>query len=446
MKNTKVLFVLFLLWLIHWVVACGQGVESAPPNQNEETQGSWTINKNALNGIVCAPDLDILDVPGQASLGRIMFITLFAPAAVLAVDLDANPLAAFASSVYAGLPSTALDGMGYPANLLVSDLNHAFLLTSSRTTTSVSTHLIYFNPQTGAVYQNLDLNTPLTLSADLAQVNGSGQSISSVPSGSSFTPIIPQNLARIGNRLAISFSNYEYTTVPSRWSQGIVRYYDIGETSITPTSIYTASQCGSAAGYNTSGLTTLSNGKLLATCSGATQITGEGSVPVTNGGVDLIKPADGSIEASVSLGATAPAFRAWAVTSDGKAFLGSSTGGYLLQLSLSPTLRIVRGPSNPITVTNASNGTDFIDDVVLSEDEKTLFAASYNTSSVHAFNVAGADPVKLSQIADLSSSSPGTEGAGPLAIRPGTPDITFTGADLFTVRCNGNSLAAIKTY
>ncbi len=444
MKNTKVLFVLFSLWLIHWVVACGQGVESASPSQNEEVQGSWTINKNALNGIVCAPDLDILDVPGQASLGQIMFVTLFAPAAVLAVDLDASPLAAFSPSVYAGLPSAALDGMGYPANLLVSDLNHAFLLTSSRTTTSVSTHLIYFNPQTGAVYQNLDLNTPLTLNSDLAQINGRGESISPVAAGS-FTPIIPQNLARIGNRLAISFSNYEYTTTPSRWSQGIIRYYDIGETSITPTSIYTASQCGASAGYNTSGLTALSNGKLLATCSGATQITGEGSVPVTHGGVDLIDPTTGNIEGSLSLGATAPAFRAWAVTSDGKAFLGSSTGGYLLQLSLTP-FRVVRGPSNPITVTNASNGTDFIDDVVLSEDEKTLFVASYNTSSVHAFNIAGADPVKLGQIADLSSSSPGTEGAGPLAIRPGTPDITYTGPDLFSIRCNGNSLAAIKTY
>jgi hypothetical protein len=60
--------------------------------------------------------------------------------------------------------------------------------------------------------------------------------------------------------------------------------------------------------------------------------------------------------ASLDLGMTTPAFRPWAVTPDGsEAFIGSASGGYVLQVGLNP-FTVVRGEGNPIVVTNAANG------------------------------------------------------------------------------------------
>ncbi len=446
-RNSTLLILAF--WVLHFVVACGQGVETADARRNEDSAvpGQWAVNNLAFpTGGDCAPDLDILDDPTHLGPGgRVMFVTLFS-GGVIAIDLDANPLAGFPSDVYRGLDRREVTGL--PANLLVSDLNHAFLLTSS--------HLIYFNPRSGTVYQTLSMTDPLSLTTSLAQVSvnstGTGVNIlSDVPRGS-FVPMIPQYLARVGNRLAISFTNYNFSAIPARWGQGIIRYYDIsgentGAEHINATSIYTASDCEQAErmAFNTTGLTALPNGKLLATCSGVTVIADGGSRPLTRGGVDLIDPSTGAIEDSLDLGMTAPSFRSWAVTSNNRAFLGSSSGGYLLELSLSP-LSVVHGGSNPIVVTQATNGTDFITDVVLSEDEKSLFAASFNTSSVVGFDVSGTQISQYVPKADLSSPSPGIEGAGPLAIRPGIPGVNYTGPDLFSIRCNGHTIAAIKTY
>jgi len=447
--RTTLLFLFLLISLVH----CGSGIEVAPGNSLPNTpppNGTPSVNPStpqapkftqtttgAFNiGSSFPADIDIVDQPG---IQNIAFITTTSTPAVEAVDLNTNPLSL--SATVKGLSSlpTVTQGAGIPNNLFVVDATHAFLLTS--------TSVFYFNPMTEAIYQSVDLTQAITLTAPLKQADANGNALTDVPAGP-FSPSFPASMVFAGNKLAVSFSNVFFVGFSLDHAvQGVVRWFNINSsfpylTPSNPTYVATS-------GFNLTGLTLLPNGNVLATNTGLTQFTPDFSnqLPVTPGSVDLMNFSTVQKIGSLDLGMTSPAFRPWAVTPDGsEAFIGSASGGYVLQIGLDP-FTVIRGEGNPIVITNAANGTDFIDDVVMYRLGGGIFPMSFNNSKVFGVDLTVAPPLLLADSVDLDdASTPGASGAGPGALRPGIPGVDFTGPDLFVLISNPGAMAAIKTY
>lgn len=459
MKTSKFLSKGIILWSLLFLSACGSGIEVAPGNTlpnvtppNGTPQVSPTpvppklteVTPNAFNiGSLYPADLDIVNQPG---IQNVAFITTSFPGSVIAVDLNSNPLTAIASM---GL-SSLRPGSGIPNNLFVVDATHAFLLTSSA--------VIYFNPSDSnpvtSIYQTLDLTGSITLTANLAQVDANGNSLPDINKDNNmgnpnhFIPSFPASMVFAGNKLAVSFSNVFFVGFSLDHAvQGVVRWFNIN-TSFPYLSPSTTEYVATS-GFNLTGLTLLPNGNVLATNTGVTKFTPDFSnqLPVTPGSVDLMDFNTVQNIGTVDLGMTSPAFQAWAVTPDGsKAFIGSATGGYVLEVGLNP-FTVLRGESNPIVVTNAANGTDFLDSVVMGRLGGGIFPMSFNNSKVFAVDLTALPPVLIADSIDLTDpSTPGVTGAGPGALRPGTPGVDFSGPDLFVLTGNPGTMAAIKTY
>ncbi|MBF0492954.1 MAG: hypothetical protein HQM15_09255 [Deltaproteobacteria bacterium] len=436
LQKTKNVFVGLIFTCL---VACGGGgLQTSPaPNLNENnTPAALSLSSNY------PADIDI--VSGDPALKDIAFITSSSgsPALVFAVNLSQNPLQI--STQFRGLPT--LVSAGIPNNLVVLDSTHAFLLTSDK--------LIYFDPKEGSVKQEVDLTEAITLSDPVRQVNASSVAMSDL--SGTFIPSFPASLAVSGNRIAVSFSNLNYAPTLTA-AQGLVRFYDYhpeNSVAISSSNEHWFTHCGSTAqsGFNTSGLTVVGDGRLLVTCTGLTRLdlSARSSLPVTPAGIDVLDFATGDILASLDLGLTAPAFRSWAVSSDRKkAYLGSSSGGYLLQLSLEGDVTLERGLSNPIVITDSHNGSDFMDEVLISNDNSKLFAFSSNSSSVYTLDLTQTNmPILTQRTVDLSAAgSPGgITGVGPAALRQGRPGVDFTGPDLWVLTGNPGTLAAIRSY
>src|SRR4029434_10828485 len=190
--------------------ACTSGVGTSSPSPI-----LGEVTKSAF--IVGSPFPAYIDIVDKQGLRDVAFITTATPASVLAVDLNANPLAL--SPVFAGLPTLPPEASaGLPITLFVMDVSHAFLLTS--------TSLIYFSPLNATIYQTVDLTGPIDLTVPLAQVDANGVSTGSV--SGSFTPTFPSNVAVLGDRVAVSFSNLSFAGFSlSGATQGLVRLFDI---------------------------------------------------------------------------------------------------------------------------------------------------------------------------------------------------------------------------
>jgi len=439
-----------MLWGLLFLSACGSGIVVVPGNPLPDTPPpdgtpavSTTVPKapqftevtpNAFNiGSLFPADIDIVNQPG---IQNIVFITTSFPGAVLAVDLNTNPLSL--SSTVTGLTSIP-GGSGIPNTLFVVDATHAFLLTSNS--------VLYFNPTNGSIYQTLDLSGAITLNTPLDQVDASGNPLPDVPTGP-FTPSFPAGMVFAGNKLAVSFSNVFFVGFSLDHAvQGVVEWFNINTSFpyLTPS----APEYIATSGFNLTSLTLLPNGNVLATNSGVTQFTPDFSnqLPVTPGSVDLMDFSTVQLIGSLDLGMTTPAFRPWAVTPDGsEAFIGSASGGYVMQIGTNP-LTLIHGGTNPIVITNAANGTDYIDDVVMYRLAGGIFPMSFNNSKVFAVDLTVVPPVLIADVVDLDDpGTPGVTGAGPGALRPGIPGVDFTGPDLFILTGNPGTMAAIKTY
>lgn len=443
-KNYLQSLFLFGLFLLS---NCGGGIGTNPPSESFVQPGIVAFN---LGGNFPA-DIDIVDQP---DLKNIAFITLTEPASVIAVDINKKPLAL--SDQFKGLLPDKLQSFGFPNSLSIVDSTHAFLLTSVNDKKSA---IIYFNPKDGSVYQTLSLGNLLPLSNGvLRQVNGDGVRQADVSGSLSLS--FPASIVISNSKLMISFSNVYYNQKEEvdHAVQGIIRFFDIQPTSIVPSSTpYLATECGgssdpqSLGGFNATGLTALPNGKILVTCTGVTkrkqaQRTSE---PITPGGVDLIDPETQMRIATLDLDLTAPGFNPWEIQSNDKAYLGSSTFGYLLEIKVNPlSLDLIHGKNNPILVTTSAATNDYINDLVLNSKKEILYAMSFNQNAVYQLSLAEADPKLLPDFFNLSfkTSLGGVSGAGPAALRPGEAGVDFTGPDLFVLTGFPGTMAAIQTY
>lgn len=415
--------------------ACGgSGVETAPGEELPSAPVLGEVVPKAFNLGSSPVDIDIVDKPG---LENIAFITTSATAGVvLALDLNSNPISLSSSIV--GLPTLpSSSDIGYPNNLEVIDAQHALLLTSNFPTGG---KIVFFNPTTGSVYQLLDLGETLNLSTALQKRNADGflTSISG-----EFNPSFPASMGIVGSRLAVSFSNLSYEQNGISAVQGLIRFFDIQNETLIPRS-YVATT-----GFNTTGITVLKNGKLLVTDSGVLKFTDNNQTPLTNAHANIIDPFTFTLETVLNLGQTAPAYRQWALSSDGsKAYIGSASGGFVIGINLIGNPSVIYGLSNPLVVTSALLDTDFLDDVVMSRDGMALFVASFNTNSVYTLDLTETPPTLSNNVINLSLNEDPQirSGAGPMALRPGIPGLDFTGFDFYVLTATPGTLAAVKTY
>ncbi len=430
MKHLRFLILIPALLLSAFVSGCGsQSIVTAPP---APVLSDFTPSALVL-GSPYPVDIDIVDQP---DLKNTLFVTT--NTAVLAFDLDTMQ----PSTTIVGLPALPAEASsGFPNNLEVIDSTHALLLTSDS--------LIYFCPLDGTVFESVTILDPIALSEPLKQIQGDGTPIADLTD--TLIPSFPASVLQIeGKKVAVSFSNITYAPDFSsidHITQGIVRYFDLNSsapylTSATPSYAVLT-------GFNATGLTRLSDGSFLATSSGATVLNASfQSIPVTSARLDHLSfESHLPIESALDLGLSAPAFRSWAVKKDqSRAYIGSSSGGYVLAVGLHP-FQVLRGDADPLVVTSAEDGTDYLNEVLLNASESGLFTSSSNHSSVYGFDLTGAEPLLLPQIIDLSfSNNPGITGAGPMVFRPGSPGVDFEGPDLFVLTANPGTVAAIKTY
>ncbi|GEM_PF-2155989 len=445
--KTRLALALGSLLMMSMMGACGGGaavVTSAPtvipPSDNTPAPsavplapvlGQTTLNALNLGGDFPA-DIDIVNIAG---LSNIAFITSYSPAAVIAVDLNSNPLQVIAGK---GLPSlSGINNVGFPSNLFIADATHAYLLTS--------TSLIFFNPSDTTVYGSLSLSNPITLTSTLASLNADGSPATPIPAGA-FTPTYPASIVAVGSKVLVSFSNLAFSgSSLNRANQGIVEVFDLQGNNLVPSTppYFTTS------GFNTTGLTLLPNGNLLITNTGITQFTSDfnNQVPVSSASVDAANPQTSSLIATLDLGLSTPAFRSWAVSPDGsKAFIGSASGGFVMEISLAP-FQVLRGVTNPIVIADGSLGTDFIDDVVMANDGGGIYPMSFNHSSVYAVDLTGSVPQLMSKVVSLAApGNPGITAAGPGAMRPGQAGVDFNGPSLFVLTGSPGTIAVINTF
>ncbi len=429
------LLALSALASFYFMGACGgSGVVTNPGEELPSAPVFGEVVPQAFNIGSSPVDIDIVDKPG---LENIAFITTSSTAGVvLALDLNSNPIGL--SSTVVGLPSLPVNSdLGYVNNLEVIDASHALLLTSNFPTGG---KIVFFNPTTGTVYTLLDLAGSVSLTSPLQKRNTDGSS--SVVSGS-FNPSFPASIAVVGSRVAVSFSNLFYELEGVSAVQGIVRFFDIQNNNLIPT-FYTATS-----GFNTTGITVLKNDKLLVTDSGILEFTDNNQIPITDAFVNIINPLSGALEKNLNIGHSAPAYRQWAVTFDGsRGFIGSASGGFVIEIGLDENLSLIHGLNNPLVVTSSSLDTDYVDDVVLSREGTGLYVASFNTNSVYTFDLTQTPPVLSGNPINLSMNTDPQvrSGAGPMALRPGTPGVNFNGFDFYILTATPGTIAAVKTY
>lgn len=400
------------------------------PNSGPLPPKITQVIKNARNlGSLYPPDLDIPNVPG---LSNYAFVTVFSPPAVVALNLNTNDLSVDGTK---GLPSlSTVSGLGDVIGTVIADATHAYVLGYNK--------IVIFNPSNATIYGTLDFSDALTLSESLGVKHGNGSDAGTV--SGSFTPFYPQGIAVSGNKLYVSFANLSFSFGSIDTAvQGVVRVYDIVGNTLVPSSTpYVA-----ASGYNTTGLTVLPNGNLLVTSSGLGLYDSSTFIfaPTVAARLDLLNQQNLEMDNSIDLGLSYPNFRAWALSPDGtKAFMGSAFTGVVYEVALNP-LQLLRGINNPIVITSADAGSDFLADVAMSSDGGGLYVASSNNSKVYAVDLTQSSPTLTNQVADFSAA-PGLVGVGSLAFRPGQVGVDFTGPTLFVLTGNPGTVGAIFTY
>jgi hypothetical protein len=426
--------------------ACGSGtIQTNPGNNNNNSPGptgaktttasfakaTTTLNAFSLGGDF-PPDIQIPDIAGMDSTA---FVVNFSPAGVVPIDLSANPLKV--SSKFPTFDASAITEAAFPNHLFILSQAQAFLLASSG--------LVYFNPSTGQVFGKVNLSATINLTQPLPYSRPGDCNFDSIPESQAgpgpFSPSFAADLAVIGQRLFVSMSNACFDT-SSFYIQGIVLVFDI--TDQAPFLVPASTPFVVLHGFNATGLT-MANGKLLATSTGDTNLVSGNSVPETDSILDEIDPQSLQITRSLDLGLVAANFQPLAITEDGKTgFLGSSAFSEVYEIDLQ-NFAAVRGKNNPIVLSN--NPGDFITDQKIAFGGEILFVSSFNRSAVNAVDLTTADRNVLGNVLNFQfQGAPGTTGAGPMALRPGEPNVDFTGPDLYVLTSSPGTVSSATTY
>lgn len=398
-----------------------------------------TPNLNVFSlGADFPPDMQIPDIAGMESTA---FVVSFFPVGVLAIDLSANP--PVLSTAFKGLDATGITEVSFPGDVLILDAQRAFLIgTSDFAGTSGIT---YFNPTTGAVKQTISLSTPITLTQPLpysrpADCDGGGTE-TVIPAGP-YAPNFAEDIAFANGRLFVSMSNACFDADGSVYSQGLVRIYDLNPSMpfLTPA----ATPFLLVAGFNTSALT-VSDGSVIATSTGDTNLSGGISTPESDSFLTKIDPEALDTAGQLNLGRVGANFQPLALTSDGRrGFVASSTFSEIYEIDMEK-FKVVHGAANPISV--SGNDADFMTDQEVAFGDQVLFVSSFNTSSVRAVDLSGTGAEVLPNLLNYAfEGNPGVTGASALSLRPGQPGVDFTGPDLWVMTASPGTLSNARTY
>ena len=392
-----------------------------------ENPCSVSITKNAfIFGGDFPSDIVIPDIEGMS--GTAFVVTASNPSGVIALDLDTNPISV--STKYAGL--IAPSGTGYPGSLFIMSATRAFLVTSS--------HVIDFNPVTGAVNKSqalsykITLTTPRPLSDNSANVT-------------TISTSYPASAAVADSKLYITTSNYINPLTPALAAPGTVLVFDI----LDSEPFIKARTFIPTTDYNPTGITPLPDGTLAVTNSGVSDLIDAHSEPKTNASLDIIAPAKNQIVANIPLGTVGLSFQEMAVTKDGvRGFIGSISYGEMYEIDLA-NRAVIHDHSSPVTITGNVVGSDYLSAQALSQDDEYLFVSSFENSAIYPVKIedGGAltlpghftsEPFAIGFSDGVTAENPsGTNtGAGPIAIRPNS-------ADVFVLTGYPGTLAAINT-
>jgi hypothetical protein len=381
----------------------------------------------AANAFALASDFpsDIVIPNIDGMRGTAFIVSAADPAGVVAVDLDAQPLAL--SAAFKGVVVPA--GAGIPSRLLIAAADLGYLLTSNA--------ILSFNPTDGTIWSQASIADPVEIGAGRTNSDGSA-------AAASLTPTYPGGIASAGDRLFVSSANYFRTQAPAAASPGTVQAFARG-------SDRTLSCVGAivTSGFNPTGLAIRNGRELLVINSGVIDIVDAHGVAKTDASIDVVDLESLAIAATIPLGKIAASPWGATLTQDGaRAFVGSAAAGRIYEIDLI-NRQVLRGEDDPIAV---SAGSDYVSALALSVDDAFLFASSFETSAVLPFDLATAPyargaPFVVGFPADVSSENPSgaTTGAGPLAVRPGSRGIDYQGADLFVLTGHPGMLLAIDT-
>jgi hypothetical protein len=427
--------------------ACGSGtIDTSGGNNNNGGNGngvlttseSFALATTTLNAFALGGDFPPeIAIPKASGMQSTAFIANFAPAGVIPIDLNSNPLKV--SEQFATLDVSTVPEAAFPNHIRVISTTSAFLLGGGG--------MIYYNPTSGAIFDKVNLTAPIDLTEALPLSGACDYDFDTVAETEvgpgAFSPNFTGDLQIIGNRAFISMSSSCFDAgFNSFYVQGLVLVYDINTQ--PPFLTRAATPYIVLSGFNATGLT-VANGKLIATSTGDTALGGAGSTPETPSFLDEIDPNTLSVTRTLEMGEVALNFHPLALSADGKrGFIGSSTFSEVYEIDL-PNFSALRGENNPIQITDESS--DFISDQEIAEGGNILFVSSFNRSAVNAVDLTSSERSVLPSKLDFSfADNPGVTGAGPMAIRPGTPGLDFNGPDLFVLTASPGTVSTATTY
>lgn len=428
MKKLNTLCVVFLLLAL---MSCGgTGVETNSET-NPDFNGEVILNLFSL-GSDFPPAIVISD---QAGLDSTAFVVSFNPVAVLPIDLATLAL----STNFNIFDASAIAEAAGPVNLWIESPTLGFLLSA--------THVVAFNPTTGAFLMSRSLIDPINLVGALPLSNpcdydGDGADDTQVGPGA-FVPNFPADLAVHSGRLFVTLSNVCFTGgFELEYTSGLLFAFDLAP---APTILDPASpEVLVLTGFNATAITPLSD-RLLVTTTGNNSLSGTTNTPETPSFLNAVDPVNFVLQDVLNLGLVLANFQPLAVSADESvAFVGSTAFSEFYQIDLN-TFTTLRGAGNPIEL--FAEASDFISDQVISQDGTRLWVSSFDRSAIRGIDLSQADlPVLPDVLSFAFESNPGVTGAGPIALRPGVPGVDFTGADLWVLTGVPGTLSAARTY
>lgn len=405
-------------------LACGGGVETN--EDGNPTPPSDYIKLNAFSlGSEYPADIVIPNLP---SMSRTAFIATDGLAlGVVPIDLETLQV----STIFEGLdatPNEIASVLSYARDLEILSPDLALFLGG--------TGMVSFNPSSGEVHQTLAFDQEIQLDdpIELSRMVDGQDTVSG-----SFLPSSADHVAIIGDQVFVTMSNLFFDIeFKTYYVQGMLLSFDLQNGQLSPAN----PSYKILPGFNSTGLTVYQN-QLFVTLTGATEFTGDGQVPLTDSKIVKINPNDLNIEGEINLGKVAATYSSLAITAQGRAFIGSAAFSEVYEVDLNQ-MQVIRGETNPLVLSDKAG--DYITDQEIHPTGDRLFVASFNNNFVRAFDLSDPNYPLEETIWNFDlEANPGLTGAGPMAFRPGTQGVDFTGHDLMVLTANPGTLSTALT-